>query len=94
MRLFAAVWPPTDVLDHLDLALASVRGAPAGRLFAVITEGYGSMPSYASEIPPEDRWAIVAYVRALQLSQRFPKDQLSPEMQKELAASSEKEAAR
>jgi len=77
-----------------SLHIERLRGAPAGRLFAVITEGYGSMPSYASEIPPEDRWAIVAYVRALQLSQRFPKDQLSPEMQKELAASSEKEAAR
>ncbi|MDQ0374463.1 RNA 2',3'-cyclic phosphodiesterase [Cellulomonas humilata] len=35
MRLFAAVWPPTDVLDHLDLALASVRGAPAGLSSAV-----------------------------------------------------------
>ena len=77
-----------------SLHIERLRGAPAGRLFAVITEGYGSMPSYANEIPPEDRWAIVAYVRALQLSQRFPKDQLSPEMQKELAASSEKEAAR
>ncbi|MBO3084284.1 RNA 2',3'-cyclic phosphodiesterase [Cellulomonas fengjieae] len=35
MRLFAAVWPPPDVLDHLDLALASVRGAPAGLSSAV-----------------------------------------------------------
>lgn len=35
MRLFAAVWPPDDVLDHLDLALASVRGAPAGTSSAV-----------------------------------------------------------
>ncbi|KQR11194.1 RNA 2',3'-cyclic phosphodiesterase [Cellulomonas sp. Leaf334] len=35
MRLFAAVWPPQDVLDHLDLALASVRGAPAGTSSAV-----------------------------------------------------------
>ncbi len=48
-----------------------LREAPVGRLFAVISEGYGSMPSYAGQIPVEDRWAIVAYVRALQLSQHF-----------------------
>ena len=35
MRLFAAIWPPEDVLDHLDLALASVRGAPSGLSSAV-----------------------------------------------------------
>jgi mono/diheme cytochrome c family protein len=52
-----------------------LREAPVGRLFAVITEGYGSMPSYAGQIPVEDRWAIVAYVRALQLSQHFPQEQ-------------------
>jgi hypothetical protein len=45
------------------------------------------MPSYANQIPPEDRWAIVAYVRALQLSQRFPEDRLTPEMRRELMAS-------
>ena len=60
-----------------------LRQAPVGRLFAVVTEGYGSMPSYGEQIPPRDRWAIVAYVRALQLSQHFPADQLSPEMRKE-----------
>src|SRR5262245_16979608 len=59
--------------------------APVGRLFAVISEGYGSMPSYAGQIPPEDRWAIVAYVRALQRSQHFPESDLTDEMRKELA---------
>jgi hypothetical protein len=34
-----------------------------------MTNGFGSMPDYASQIPPRDRWAIVAYIRALQLSQ-------------------------
>ena len=43
------------------------------------------MPSYAGQISPRDRWAIVAYVRALQLSQHFPADQLTPEMKKEMA---------
>ena len=43
---------------------------PVGFFYAVITEGYGLMPSYAEQIPPHTRWALVAYVRALQLSQR------------------------
>jgi mono/diheme cytochrome c family protein len=53
-----------------------LREAPVGRIFAVMTEGYGSMPSYAEQIPPRDRWAIAAYVRALQLSQHFPADEV------------------
>ena len=60
-----------------------LRNVPPGHLFAVITEGYGSMPSYGDQIPPHDRWAIAAYVRALQLSQHFPKDKLTSEMQSE-----------
>lgn len=69
-----------------SLHIERLRNAPAGRLFAVMSEGYGSMPSYAGQIAPEDRWAIVAYVRALQLSQHFPVDQLTPEMRRDLAA--------
>jgi mono/diheme cytochrome c family protein len=53
-----------------------LRDAPAGHLFAVVTEGYGSMPSYREQIPVDDRWAIVGYLRALQLSQHFPKSKL------------------
>jgi mono/diheme cytochrome c family protein len=48
---------------------ARLRDAPHGHFFQVITHGYGGMPSYAAQIPPEDRWAIIAYIRALQLSQ-------------------------
>ena len=48
---------------------ARLRGVPDGYLFDVVTRGYGQMPSYASQVPVDDRWAIVAYVRALQLSQ-------------------------
>jgi mono/diheme cytochrome c family protein len=69
-----------------SLHLERLRNAPAGQLFAVITEGYGSMPSYAGQISPADRWAIVAYVRSLQLSQHFPESELSPEMRRDLAA--------
>ena len=46
-----------------------LRNAPLGHFFSVITNGYGAMPEYASQMPPEDRWAVVAYIRALQLSQ-------------------------
>lgn len=45
-----------------------LRKAPVGHFFDVITNGYGAMYSYGSRIEPEDRWAIVAYVRALQLA--------------------------
>jgi len=46
-----------------------LQKAPLGYFFDVITEGFGIMPDYASQIPTQDRWDIVAYVRALQLSQ-------------------------
>ncbi|MGO4572636.1 c-type cytochrome [Microvirga sp. 2TAF3] len=49
---------------------ARLRAAPAQHFFDVITNGYGAMYSYAARVPPRDRWAIVAYIRALQLSQR------------------------
>jgi len=46
-----------------------LRSAPAQLFFDTITNGYGAMYSYADRVPPADRWAIVAYIRALQLSQ-------------------------
>ncbi len=46
-----------------------LRKAPLGYFFDVMTHGFGAMPEYASQIPPRDRWCIVAYIRALQLSQ-------------------------
>jgi hypothetical protein len=46
-----------------------LEAAPLGHFFAVISHGYGAMPDYAAQVAPVDRWAIVAYVRALQLSQ-------------------------
>jgi mono/diheme cytochrome c family protein len=46
-----------------------LRKAPLGYFFDVTTNGFGAMPEYASQIPPRDRWCIVAYIRALQLSQ-------------------------
>jgi mono/diheme cytochrome c family protein len=52
--------PPYD-----DARLVS---APVGHFFDVITNGFGAMPDYAAQIAPADRWAIIAYLRALQLS--------------------------
>lgn len=47
-----------------------LRNARVGHFFDVITNGWGAMPSYSAQIPAHDRWAIIAYIRALQLSQQ------------------------
>jgi mono/diheme cytochrome c family protein len=65
--------PPSFHMDRL-------REAPAGYFFEAMTNGFGVMSDYAQQIQPEDRWAIVAYIRALQLSQHatladVPEDQ-------------------
>ena len=49
-----------------------LRQAPVGHFFDAVTNGWGAMPSYSSQIPVQDRWAIIAYIRALQLSQQNP----------------------
>jgi mono/diheme cytochrome c family protein len=54
--------PPSYHTDRL-------RKAPLGYFFEVMTQGFGAMPDYAEQVPPRDRWCIVAYIRALQLSQ-------------------------
>ena len=54
------------------------RAYPEGRLFDIVGYGINTMPGYAAQISEEDRWAVVAYVRALQLSQRAGADQLPP----------------
>ncbi|WP_353565010.1 c-type cytochrome [Haloferula sargassicola] len=64
--------PPSFHTDRL-------RGAPVGYFHEVITQGYGVMFSYASRVPSRDRWAIAAYIRALQLSQHTPLSSLDEE---------------
>jgi mono/diheme cytochrome c family protein len=54
--------PPSYHIDRL-------RQEPAGYFFDVITNGFGAMPDYRAQVPVEDRWRIVAYIRALQLSE-------------------------
>ncbi len=64
--------PPTFHQDRL-------RGQPPGYFVDVITNGFGVMPSYAHVVAPADRWAIAAYVGALQLSQNARIQDLPPE---------------
>jgi len=55
-----------------------LMSAPLGHFFYVMTNGYGAMPEYASQVPPQDRWAIVAYIKALQLSQHAQESDAAP----------------
>ena len=63
-----------------------LRQVPNGYLYDVITNGFGGMLSYSAQIPPADRWAIVAYVRALQLSRNAPVSDLPPALREKLNA--------
>jgi hypothetical protein len=69
--------PPSYHIDRL-------REAPVGHFFEVATRGFGAMPDYAEQIPPEDRWAIAGYIRALQLSRRAPIAALTDEERRKL----------
>lgn len=78
--------PPPSLHDPRYRALSRER------LFAVVTGGYGLMPGYADMLSRDERWAVVSYVRALQLSQHAPAAELPPAMRAELAAALAKEA--
>jgi len=54
-----------------------LREAPDGEIYSAIYNGVRTMPSYAHQVPVEDRWAIVAYIRALQASQNVPEDEIA-----------------
>jgi mono/diheme cytochrome c family protein len=63
-----------------------LRAAPPGHFFQIITNGFGVMPDYAQQVPPQDRWAIIAYIRALQLSQHAPAADLPESARRKLEA--------
>lgn len=63
-----------------------LREAPAGHFYDVISNGFGVMLSYGAQVPVEDRWAIVAYIRALQLSQNATPGDVPPEERAKLDA--------
>lgn len=78
-QLLEGTWtPPTSF--HTDL----VRQRQAGHLFNTITNGIRNMPAYGPQIPVSDRWAIVAYVRALQRSQNATIDDVPADLQAQL----------
>lgn len=71
--------PPSFHIERL-------RQAPDSHFYAVITEGYGAMHSYATRVPPADRLAIIGYIRALQLSQHAPVAALADQDRERLRA--------
>ncbi len=70
--------PPPSLLEGPDLA--------PGQVFAVVSEGYGLMPSYAAQIPVRERCGVVAYLRALRRSQGVPVAELPAEVRRRLEA--------
>jgi len=71
-----ALRPPPSLHKYID--------RPSGYFYEVITKGFGMMASYAAELTVEERWAVVAYVRALQLSQLTPAGSLPPDARQRL----------
>jgi len=71
--------PPSYHSDRL-------RKVPVGHIFDVITNGFGAMPDHSSQIPARDRWAIIAYIRALQLSRQATLADVPPEEREKLTA--------
>ncbi len=69
--------PPSYHEDRL-------RNAPVGYFFDVMTHGFGAMQDYAAQVPVADRWAIAAYIRALQFSQRATVDDVPADRRAEL----------
>ena len=61
------------------------RDVADGYLYQVISQGFGLMPAYSAELSPEERWAVVAYVRALELSQHATLDQLPADLRARVA---------
>lgn len=74
--------PPSYDIERL-------RRVPVGHFFNVITHGYGVMYSYATRVEPDDRWAIAAYIRALQLSQNAKTNDVPAEQFSKLEAKAE-----
>jgi mono/diheme cytochrome c family protein len=79
--------PPSFYDDRLQ-----ENRTPASHFFDVITNGWGAMPDYAAQIPAEDRWKIIAYLRALQLSRGLKLEELSPDEQNKVKTAAQSPA--
>jgi hypothetical protein len=75
--------PPSFHQDRL-------RQAPNGYVYDVVTNGFGAMLGYAAQVPPRDRWAIIAYVRALQLSRNAHATDLPSDLREKLSGGAAK----
>src|SRR5215813_9001573 len=78
--------PPSYHIDRL-------RQSPNGYYYDVITNGFGAMYSYSAQIPPRDRWAIIAYVRALQLSRNAKSGDLPDAVRTKVSSASSGDSA-
>ncbi len=76
--------PPSYHIDRL-------RQAPVGHFYDVMTNGFGAMSSYADKVAPDDRWAVTAYIRALQLSQHATIKDAPPEDRAKLQSGGQKQ---
>jgi mono/diheme cytochrome c family protein len=76
--------PPSYHIDRL-------RQAPVGHFYEVMSDGFGAMPSYADKVAPDDRWAVAAYIRALQLSQNAAINDAPPEDRARLQSGGQKQ---
>jgi mono/diheme cytochrome c family protein len=79
--------PPTYHQDRL-------RNAPTSYFYDVMTNGFGAMPSYAEVVTPEDRWKIIAYIRALQRSQYINENELTKDDREKLDEAKREAAAK
>ena len=70
--------PPSYHIDRL-------RAVPNGYIYDVITNGFGAMQDYSAQVPPADRWAIVSYIRALQLSENGTMNDVPPDARAQLS---------
>jgi mono/diheme cytochrome c family protein len=76
--------PPSYHIDRL-------RQAPVGHFYDVMTNGFGAMPSYSDKVAPQDRWAVAAYIRALQLSQHATVNDAPPDGRAKLQSGGQKQ---
>ncbi|MCA9041745.1 MAG: cytochrome c, partial [Planctomycetaceae bacterium] len=88
-QLGASTW-----VTPVQLSSENVVKQPVGKLFNTVTNGIRKMPGYASQIPVEDRWAIVLYVRALQKSRTATKDQIPADVLQHLEQGTPAEASK
>jgi mono/diheme cytochrome c family protein len=80
----SAVAPKMRLCKPEDLTSADARSYPPGRVFQAIRAGYGLMPPYAVQLSERDAWAVVAYVRALQIARGTRVSDLPPDARAEL----------